>query len=83
MSREKIYIRKGTARMSRAKRKSRTGSKASTGILKECRADVRMCKAIFADADKLKEKYQQAQALSKQTIKETEVSKNEHERRSR
>ena len=51
------------------------------GILKECRADVRMCKAIFADADKLKEKYRQAQELSKKTLRE--VSKNEHERRSR
>ena len=53
------------------------------GILKECRSDVRMCKAIFADAEKLKEKYQQAQALQKEAIKETEVSKHEHKRRSR
>jgi hypothetical protein len=52
-------------------------------ILKECRSDVRMCKAIFADAEKLEEKYRQAQALSKQAIKETEVSKHEHKRRSR
>ena len=53
------------------------------GILKECRSDVRMCKAIFADAEKLEEKYRQAQTLSKQAIKETEVSKHEHKRRSR
>ena len=53
------------------------------GILKECRSDVRMCKAIFADAEKLKEKYHQAQALQKEAIKETEVSKHEHKRRSR
>ena len=53
------------------------------GILKECRSDVRMCKAIFADAEKLKEKYQQAQALQKEAIKETEVSKHEYKRRSR
>ena len=51
------------------------------GILKECRADVRMCKAIFADAEKLEEKYRQAQTLQKEAIKE--VSKHEHKRRSR
>ena len=53
------------------------------GILKECRSDVRMCKAIFADAEKLEEKYRQAQTLSKQAIKEAEVSKHEYKRRSR
>lgn len=53
------------------------------GILKECRSNVRMCKAIFADTEKLKEKYRQAQALQKEAIKETEVSKHEYKRRSR
>ena len=52
-------------------------------ILKKCRADVRMCKAIFTDTEKLKEKYRQAQALQEEAIKETEVSKHEHKRRSR
>lgn len=52
-------------------------------ILKKCRADVRMCKAIFTDAEKLEEKYRQAQALQEEAIKETEVSKHEHKRRSR
>ena len=51
------------------------------GILKGCRADVRMCKAIFADAEHIREKCRQAQELSKKTLRE--VSKNEHERRSR
>ena len=52
-------------------------------ILKKCRADVRMCKAIFTDTEKLEEKYRQAQALQEEAIKETEVSKHEHKRRSR
>lgn len=52
-------------------------------ILKKCRADVRMCKAIFTDAEKLEEKYRQTQALQEEAIKETEVSKHEHKRRSR
>lgn len=52
-------------------------------ILKKCRADVRMCKAIFTDAEKLEEKYRQAQALQEEAIKETEVLKHEHKRRSR
>ena len=52
-------------------------------ILKTCRADVRMCKAIFTDTEKLEEKYRQAQALQEEAIKETEVSKHEHKRRSR
>lgn len=56
---------------------------AINGILKKCRADVRMCKAIFTDAEKLEEKYRQAQALQEEAIKETEVSKHEHKRRSR
>lgn len=52
-------------------------------ILKKCRADVRMCKAIFTDTEKLEEKYRQAQALQEEAIKEMEVSKHEHKRRSR
>lgn len=52
-------------------------------ILKKCRADVRMCKEIFTDTEKLEEKYRQAQALQEEAIKETEVSKHEHKRRSR
>ena len=50
------------------------------GILKECRSDVRMCKAIFADAEKLEEKCRQAQALQKEAER---VIKHEHKRRSR
>lgn len=49
--------------------------------LKVCRADVRMCKAIFTDAYRIKEKYNQAQELQTQAVKE--VIKNEHKRRSR
>lgn len=49
--------------------------------LKVCRTDVRMCKAIFTDADRIKEKYNQAQELQTQTVKE--VKDNEHKRRSR
>ena len=52
--------------------------------LKVCRADVRMCKAIFTDADRIKEKYNQAQELQTQTIEnQKEVAENEHKRRSR
>lgn len=51
------------------------------GALKACRADVRMCKAILTDADRIKEKYNQAQELQTQAVKE--MSKYEHERRSR
>ncbi|MFQ7292406.1 MAG: relaxase/mobilization nuclease domain-containing protein [Monoglobales bacterium] len=50
------------------------------GVLKECRSDVRMCKAIFADAEKLEEKCRQAQALQKEAER---VIKHEHKRRSR
>ncbi len=52
--------------------------------LKVCRADVRMCKAIFTDADRIKEKYNQAQELQTQAIEnQKEVTDNEHKRRSR
>ena len=52
--------------------------------LKVCRADVRMCKAIFTDADRIKEKYNQAQELQTQTIEnQKEVKDHEHKRRSR
>lgn len=54
------------------------------GALKVCRADVRMCKAILTDADRIKEKYHTAQELQTQTIeKQKEVAENEHKRRSR
>ena len=53
-------------------------------VLKEFRADVRMCKAIFADAEKLEEKRRQMQTIQKQTVeKRKEVLKHEHKRRSR
>lgn len=48
--------------------------------LKKYRADIRMCKAIFADAEKLEEKCRQAQALQKEAER---VIKHEHKRRSR
>lgn len=52
--------------------------------LKVCRADVRMCKAIFTDADRIKEKYNQAQELQTQAIEnQKEVTDNEYKRRSR
>ena len=52
--------------------------------LKVCRADVRMCKAIFTDADRIKEKYHKAQELQTQAIEnQKEVTDNEHKRRSR
>lgn len=54
------------------------------GALKVCRADVRMCKAILTDADRIKEKYHTAQELQTQTIeKHKEVVENEFKRRSR
>lgn len=49
--------------------------------LKVCRADVRMCKAILTDADRIKEKYHKAQELQTQAVKE--VKDNELKRRSR
>ena len=53
-------------------------------VLKEFRADVRMCKAIFADAEKLEEKRRQMQTIQKQAVeKRKEVLKHEHKRRSR
>lgn len=54
------------------------------GALKICRADVRMCKAIFTDADRIKEKYHKAQELQTQAIEnQKEVTDNELKRRSR
>lgn len=54
------------------------------GALKVCRADVRMCKAILTDADRIKEKYHKAQELQTQAIeKQKEVTDNELKRRSR
>ena len=43
--------------------------------LKICRADVRMCKAIFADANRVKEKYNQAQKLQTQAMKHEKQSR--------
>ena len=51
--------------------------------LKVCRSDIRLCKAIFADSERIQEKYNQVQKLSLQAIEQKEVKKNEHERRSR
>ena len=51
--------------------------------LKVCRSNVRLCKAIFADSERIQEKYNQVQKLSLQAIEQKEVKKNEHERRSR
>ena len=54
------------------------------GALKVCRADVRMCKAILTDADRIKEKYHKAQELQTQAIEnQKEVTDNEFKRRSR
>lgn len=54
------------------------------GALKVCRADVRMCKAILTDADRIKEKYHKAQELQTQAIEnQKEVTDNELKRRSR
>ena len=54
------------------------------GALKVCRTDVRMCKAIFTDADRIKEKYHKAQELQTQAIEnQKEVTDNELKRRSR
>ena len=43
--------------------------------LKICRADVRMCKAIFADANRVKEKYNQAQKSQTQAMKHEKQSR--------
>lgn len=49
--------------------------------LKVCRSDVRICKKIFTDAERIKEKRDQIQVLQTQTVKEE--MKHEHKRRSR
>lgn len=51
--------------------------------LKACRSDVRLCKAIFADSERIQARYNQAQELQTQAVEQKEVKKNEHERRSR
>lgn len=54
------------------------------GALKVCRADVRMCRAIFTDADRIKEKYHTAQELQTQAIeKQNDIAKNKFKQRSR
>ncbi len=45
------------------------------GALKVCRADVRMCKAILTDADRIKEKYHKAQELQTQAIEPEKQSR--------
>ena len=49
--------------------------------LNALRKEMRMCKAIYKDAQRISEKYKQAEALQKQA--EQELMKDEHKRRSR
>ena len=51
--------------------------------LKACRSDVRLCKAIFTDSERIQARYNQAQELQTQAVEQKEVKKNEHKRRSR
>ena len=43
--------------------------------IKICRTDVRMCKTIFTDANRIKEKYNQAQKLQTQAIEPEKQSR--------
>ena len=43
--------------------------------IKICRTDVRMCKTILADANRIKEKYNQAQKLQTQAIEPEKQSR--------